>query len=206
MSNASLKEQLQSLGLSSAASEKKPQQHHKNKHPQTDKSDKKGKPAQTKAKAQKPAWLEQAQYGVELLKAHFSACFKDLKEIQPLKIGIKQDLVKHLSTREDIVIGDKACMVNSLAYYVNSPSYHKQVVAGAIRIDLEGQPSGIVTAEEAQYSIDCRNAKLQKKKSGANPPANNEAQKSQSSMQASQNNKPEIEKAKIETPQAETAK
>lgn len=153
MSNASLKEQLQSLKLTSEAGEKTP-------HPK-----KKKHPAEKSSKIQKPAWLEQAQYGVELLKAHFPACFKEIKEIQPLKIGIKQDLVKRLSTHEDIVIGDKACMVSSLAYYVNSPAYHKRVVEGAVRIDLDGNESGVITADEAQYSLDCRKAKLQKKKS-----------------------------------------
>jgi ProP effector len=148
MSNASLKEQLQSLKLAPAKSEKQPR-----KKPRTDKG----------TKAQKPAWLEQAQYGVELLKAHFPNCFKEIKEIRPLKIGIKQDLVKHLSTREDIVVGDKACMVSSLSYYVNSPAYHKQVVEGVVRIDLEGNEAGNVTADEAKYSVDCRQAKLQKK-------------------------------------------
>lgn len=160
MSNASLKEQLQSLGLS-VTENKKPAQHpqHKKKPNHHDKS--------TKPKQPKPLWLEQAQYGVELLKAHFPLCFKDIKEIQPLKIGIKQDLVKHLGTREDIVISDKACMVNSLSYYVNSPAYHKRVMEGVVRVDLEGNPAGQVTGDEAKYSLDCRTAKMQKKQNGA---------------------------------------
>ena len=114
---------------------------------------------------QRPAWLEQALYGVELLKAHFPNCFKEPKEIQPLKIGIKQELVKRLSTCHDIVTSDKACMVNSLTYYVNSLGYHKNVVVGRVRIDLEGQPSGEVTVDEAKYSQERRNAKMEKKKS-----------------------------------------
>jgi ProP effector len=79
-------------------------------------------------------------------------------------VGIKQDLVKLLSTREDIVIADKACMVNSLSYYVNSTAYHKSVSEGATRIDLDGNPAGNISAEEAKYSTECRQAKLQKKK------------------------------------------
>lgn len=154
MSNASLKEQLQSLGLSA---ENKKHPHHKSKSHHHEKSPKSSKPS-------RPAWLEKAQYGVELLKAHFPKCFREMKEIQPLKIGIKQDLVKQLSSREDIVLSDKACMVNSLSYYVNSPAYHRRVVEGAVRIDLEGSAIGHVTAEEAKYSLDCRNAKIQKKK------------------------------------------
>jgi sRNA-binding protein len=155
MSNASLKEQLQALALGPSASTS----NNKDRKPKKqNRSDKKASPQQ------KPAWLEYAQYGVELLKAYFPLCFKDVKEIKPLKIGIKQDLVKMLSTREDIVIGDKACMVSSMAYYVNSAAYHKSVVAGAMRIDLEGNGAGAVTAEESQYSVDCRKAKLEKKK------------------------------------------
>jgi ProP effector len=150
MSNPSLKEQLQALSIGLSSPKEKT------------KSKKRHQPAAATAK-QKPQWLEQAQYGVELLKAYFPLCFKEIKEIQPLKIGIKQDLVKYLSLLTDIVVSDKACMVNSLAYYVNSPAYHKSVVAGATRIDLEGNAAGTVSAEEANYSVERRKAKLQKK-------------------------------------------
>lgn len=145
MSNMSLKEQLQALSIVSPS-------------PVDDKNKK-----QSKAHKQKPAWLEHAQYGVELLKAYFPACFREAKEIKPLKIGIKQDLVKRLSTIENIVTADKSCMVNSLAYYVNSLGYHKSVIAGENRIDLDGAPAGVVTEEEAKYSIECSQSKLQKK-------------------------------------------
>ncbi len=153
MSNLSLKEQLKalSLGPSSAVDKEKGKE-------------KKQNSSGEKAVKQRPAWLERAQYGVELLIAHFPACFKEIKEIQPLKIGIKQELVKRLSTQENIVLSDKACMVGSLAYYVNSPAYHKSVIEGATRIDLDGNSAGTVTAEEAKYSTECRKAKLEKKK------------------------------------------
>lgn len=159
MSNLSLKEQLQALSLGSSAVVKEPparsaQRHHHNKK----------RPAKETNAKTKPAWLEQALYGVELLKTHYPACFRDIKEVKPLKIGIKQDLIKNLGAREDIVVGDKACMVSSLSYYVNSISYHKSMIEGTERIDLEGNPSGVVTAEEAKYSNECRQSKMQKKK------------------------------------------
>jgi ProP effector len=156
MSNASLKEQLQALAFASTATANKNEARPKQSAHRQEKNAPKQK--------SKPAWLEHAQYGVELLKAHFPNCFRDMKEIQPLKVGIKQDLVKALSTREEIVIGDKSCMVNSLSYYVNSAAYHKNMNEGAVRIDLDGNPAGVVSAEEAKYSADCRQAKLQKKK------------------------------------------
>jgi len=145
MSNLSLKEQLQALSVVQSSS--------------TDEKNKK-KP---KSQKQKPGWLEHAQYGVELLKAYFPACFKETREIKPLKIGIKQDLVKRLSTIDNIVTTDKSCMVTSLAYYVNSLAYHKSVILGETRIDLDGVSSGVVTEEEAKYSTESCQAKLQKK-------------------------------------------
>ncbi|MEO8401463.1 MAG: ProQ/FinO family protein [Gammaproteobacteria bacterium] len=165
MSNPSLKEQLTALSLGGSSATEEPDRKDKKKtkprphtHSQPQHQSKAEKPGK-----QKPVWLEHAQYGVELLKAHFPNCFKDLKEIHPLKIGIKQDLVKHLGSREDIVLGDKACMVNSLAYYVNSVAYHKSMTEGAARIDLEGNSVSSVSAEESIYSSECRKAKLQKK-------------------------------------------
>lgn len=154
MSNLTLKEQLEALSLGSSSPTPVPEKNIKS----YKKNNKVIEPPK-----QKPAWLEQAQYGVELLRAYFPACFREMKDIKPLKIGIKQDLVKYLSTREDIVLGDKACMVNSLAYYVSSPAYHRNVIEGSVRIDLEGHPAGQVTAEEAQYSIECRKSRSQKK-------------------------------------------
>lgn len=152
MSNPSLQEQLQSL-VSSVPANKEPQQ-----KPVVTKKQEYKKP-----KAQKPAWLEYVFYGIELLKAHYPSCFKELSEIKPLKIGIKQDLVKHLSTREDIIIADKTCMIKSLSYYVTTMNYFKKVFEGAARIDLDGNHAGIVTTEEARYSAEQYQAKLQKK-------------------------------------------
>lgn|SRR3990167_4552135 len=110
-------------------------------------------------------WLEYVQYGVELLKVYFPATFKTGNEIKPLKKGIKHDLIMHLSTTKTIVTEDKACMVKSLAYYVNTLAYHQGVIEGAVRVDLEGHPAGIVSPEEAKYSIQRQQSKLQVKKS-----------------------------------------
>jgi len=165
MSNASLKEQLQAFADRLPEPAK----------PETKSAEKRSKPvAQHAAKSapnrqtrqprsEKPKWLEHAQYGVELLRAYFPACFKSGDAISPLKVGIKQDLLKRLSTLEAIVTEDKACMVKSLSYYVNTLSYHKCVVAGAVRLDLDGKPDGVVTAEEAKYSVERSQAKTKTK-------------------------------------------
>jgi len=154
MSNASLKEQLQAVA--SQLSDKLNKEHAaKRKFQQSE-----------KVKKPKPKWLDYVQYGVELLMVYFPLGFKTPNEVKPLKKGIKQDLVKRLSAIESIVTEDKACMVKSLAYYVNTTAYHKSVIEGAMRIDLDGNPAGIVSAEEAKYSIERHQAKLLAKQNG----------------------------------------
>ncbi len=155
MSNASLKEQLEAVAsqLSNNKSYTPP---------------KKKFHSILKVKNPKPKWLAYMQYGVELLRTYFPASFKRPSEVQPLKKGIKQDLVKRLSTMATIVTEDKACMVKSLAYYVNTGMYHKSVVAEVVRIDLDGQPSGVVSTEEAAYSLERYHAKLEAKQAQLN--------------------------------------
>lgn len=169
MSNASLKEQLQAMAPQLSEKVTKDQRPKK----QFTKVEKIAKP--------KPKWLDYVQYGVELLKTYFPASFKSANEVKPLKKGIKQDLVKRLSTIEAIVTEDKACMVKSLSYYVNTAAYHKAVVEGAMRIDLDGNPAGAVTAEEATYSIQRHQAKLlAKQQSKASPPLSTESKNEES--------------------------
>jgi ProP effector len=154
MKNASLKEQLQAVAsqLSDELDDKS--------------SPKKSMPSQRlkpRTEKPKPKWLDFAQYGVALLEAYFPACFNVGPAVKPLKKGIKQDLVKRLSTLSEIVIEDKACMVKSLAYYVNTIAYHKNMIEGQMRVDLDGQTAGCVTAEEAAYSRERNELKSQKK-------------------------------------------
>lgn len=153
MSNPSLQEQLQALVPTSLPTEKEDGQ----------KKQANKQQISAKHKGAKPAWLEYVYYGIELLKAHYPLCFKEPGDVKPLKIGIKQDLVKHLSTREDIVITDKTCMIKSLSYYVSTLHYFKSVLQDTPRIDLEGKPAGLVTIEEARYSAEQYQAKMQKK-------------------------------------------
>lgn len=151
MSNASLKEQLQAVASQLSDTLGK-----------DDKSKKKFRHFEkpNKVEKPKPKWLDYVHYGVELLRAYFPATFKSANEVKPLKKGIKQDLVLRLSTIETIVTDDKACMVKSLTYYVNTAAYYKSVVEGAERIDLDGKPAGAVTTEEAKYSLERHQSKL----------------------------------------------
>lgn len=161
MSNASLKEQLQAMAAQIIDTPpKNKQQASKQQKPIQKQSNQRREPAPNRPK---PKWLEYAQYGVELLRVYFPQAFKEMQAVQPLKKGIKEDLIRRLSTIENIVTEDKACMVKSLSYYVNTAFYHRSVKEGVIRIDLDGQPAGAVTAEEAKYSQDRNQAKREAK-------------------------------------------
>ncbi len=160
MSNASLKEQLEAVASKLSDAVEKVEKKVEKQVP----SKKKPQPAVESSRKAKPKWLEYVQYGVELLKVYFPDCFKIAPEIKPLKKGIKQDLVKRLSAMDGIVTEDKACMLKSLTYYVNTAAYHKSVIEGVARIDLDGNAVGMVSAEEAKYSVDRHQAKLQAKR------------------------------------------
>ena len=68
----------------------------------------------------------------------YPACF-DWEDPRPLKIGIHQDLV---------AAGfEKAAIKRALARYCNRPLYRRALQAGAVRVDLQGQASGVVAEE-----------------------------------------------------------
>ena len=77
------------------------------------------------------------------------ACF-DGENPRPLKLGIHRDLM---------AAGfEKAAVKRTLARYCNRPRYRKALRAGAIRIDLQGQPAGVVMAAEAETARAARKA------------------------------------------------
>src|SRR5262249_43321701 len=115
MSNASLKEQLQAVAtqLTNKVTQEN-ELSHASQPNQTILTKPKQSDINQKTKRPKPKWLDYVQYGVELLKVYFPGGFKISSEVKPLKKGIKQDLIRELSTMEKIVTEDKACMVKSL--------------------------------------------------------------------------------------------
>ena len=66
---------------------------------------------------------------------------------RPLKIGISHDLAA--------VLGDsveRKHLGKALAYYTGNPGYLRAQQAGAERIDLDGNPVGIVAEDEARHA------------------------------------------------------
>ncbi|CDI04547.1 hypothetical protein BN873_990018 [Candidatus Competibacter denitrificans Run_A_D11] len=76
----------------------------------------------------------------------FQECF-NWNRVRPLKIGIHQDLLA--------VLGEgftRAEIKRLLGRYCNHVRYQRSLREGAVRIDLQGQPAGVVTAEEAEVA------------------------------------------------------
>jgi hypothetical protein len=66
----------------------------------------------------------------------------DWEQPRPLKIGIRQDLA---------AAGfEKAAIKRALGRYCNRPLYRRALQAGAVRMDLQGQTSGVVAEDEVR--------------------------------------------------------
>ncbi len=81
--------------------------------------------------------------------------------IQPLKIGIHEDLAEHEPLPDHWIR-------RALAGYVRSPRYLRVLKTGAVRMDLTGNNAGFVTEEEAGHAKEqlegIRQQRLQKEK------------------------------------------
>ncbi len=107
-----------------------------------------------------------------ILRQRFPNAFARLNDYRrrPLKIGV------HLDIRAAIPDLDPIEISRALRYYVADVRYHRAVVEGAERIDLDGNPAGTVTAAEAENSkrsVAGMEAKLAQRRSRADstPPA-----------------------------------
>jgi len=73
----------------------------------------------------------------------FPACF-DWEHPRPLKIGIHKHLIR--------AGHDRAAVMRSLKAYCTAPPYRASLQAGAARIDLRGQPAGVVSDKDAAHA------------------------------------------------------
>ena len=81
---------------------------------------------------------------LDRLRAEFSV-FRDYR---PLAIGIHKMLMERLS---DL---DKGEVRKALHYHTGANRYLKALEEGAPRFDLDGNPSGVVTAEQQTQAVD----------------------------------------------------
>ncbi|MYL23761.1 ABC transporter substrate-binding protein [Halomonas alkaliantarctica] len=68
---------------------------------------------------------------------------------KPLKVGIHQDLAEREPWSNKLIR-------RALANYVNLPRYVKAMREGATRVDLAGNPSGVVDQQAAQFAAEKR--------------------------------------------------
>ena len=77
-------------------------------------------------------------------------CF-DLERPRPLKIAIHKDIIAEMRRAEtDLAFATDLRLAMRL--YTGSPAYLQALVEGAVRIDLNGVPSGLVKAPHAGFA------------------------------------------------------
>jgi ProP effector len=77
----------------------------------------------------------------------FPAAFtRDPASVRPLEVGIKDDVYARCDTSHRGITA-------ALRSYCNSVDYLKASTQGAVRVDLVGQPAGIVTEAEARHAM-----------------------------------------------------
>jgi ProP effector len=98
-----------------------------------------------------------------LLAERWPRCFVIFEQRRrPLKIGIHTDI---LAALDGAVTPAK--LGHALRAYVHNSVYRSRLIAGATRVDLDGEPAGVVTKKEATSASVTRDSSPSK----ASPPA-----------------------------------
>ena len=111
-----------------------------------------------------PEERQKHEAAIRTLAERWPKCFAvDEKRRRPLKIGIAEEVRALLP---DVNVSA------ALAYYAHNANYLKALVAGAVRIGLDGEPAGTVTvAQEAHARLELarRETKRETKQRDAAP-------------------------------------
>ncbi|WP_108650541.1 RNA chaperone ProQ [Dongshaea marina] len=97
-------------------------------------------------KSEKLAKIKQV---VVYLTEKFPNCFIAQGEAKPLKIGIFQDLAERLKDESEL---SKTTLRAALRQYTSSWRYLHGLKAGAERVDLDGNPCGVLTEEHVEHA------------------------------------------------------
>jgi ProP effector len=103
-------------------------------------------PPQLSSRAARDAWHAARIDTLLALRQKFPHAFARLSDRQrrPLKIGVHLDIQAAIPDLDPVALG------SALRLYVGDVRYHRAVIAGAPRIDLDGNVAGAVTAAEAE--------------------------------------------------------
>lgn len=88
---------------------------------------------------------------IAYLAEKFPLCFSIEGEAKPLKIGIFQDLASALENDEKV---SKTQLRQALRQYTSNWRYLHGCQAGAARVDLEGNESGVLEQEHAEHAAE----------------------------------------------------
>lgn len=103
------------------------------------------------------------QEAIEWLSETFPAAFfKTAKHVQPLKIGIFDDIIDFYE-RLDAPPFSKKILREAINYYSGSPAYLSCQKTNTSRIDLFGNEVDKVTEEQEQYAVQRYQQRFNKK-------------------------------------------
>ena len=89
--------------------------------------------------------INTAHATIELLASTWPACFAvKFRDRKPLKIGIAKDVA---AATEGAITPEE--LEAAFGLYTRQTGYLKALKEGAVRVDLDGNPAGTVTAEQA---------------------------------------------------------
>jgi ProP effector len=77
-------------------------------------------------------------------------CF-DLERPRPLKIAIHKDIIAEMR-RAETDLAFETDLRLAMRLYTGSPAYLMALAEGAVRIDLQGEPSGLVKEPHAGFA------------------------------------------------------
>ncbi|MGC7589785.1 RNA chaperone ProQ [Bisgaard Taxon 46] len=134
----------------------------------------------------------------------FPLCFSLEGEAKPLKIGLFQDLAEALQDDEQV---SKTQLRQALRAYTSNWRYLHSCKEGAERVDLQGNPCGVLEQEHAQHAATqlaeakakvaekraAEKAANPKKKRPALKPNNKAANKEKSAVKPKAPRKPKVE-------------
>jgi len=93
--------------------------------------------------------LNSSKEVIAFLAERFPLCFSAEGEARPLKIGIFQDLVARVEGELSL---SKTQLRSALRLYTSSWRYLHGIKAGAIRVDLDGNPCGELDEQHVEHA------------------------------------------------------
>lgn len=93
--------------------------------------------------------LNSSKEVIAFLAERFPHCFSAEGEARPLKIGIFQDLVSRVEGELNL---SKTQLRSALRLYTSSWRYLYGIKAGATRVDLDGNPCGVLDEQHVEHA------------------------------------------------------